>query len=370
MISRSTASKIRTDEPKDLTQGRRITSIGDQQKMDKRRSPHFVAYEGLGQSPNIVVDGSGNAATVLTLSHWPKSGTPKPLKADTSAEIVFNYLATPRFHVPVAKVSNNHFDEDGLAGIYALIEPEAATEVRDLVVGVAHAGDFATYRDRRAARVAFTISAFTDPQQSPLDRAIFKLPYAEQCAAFYQELLPRFGEMLADIDRYRTYWEMEDQVLRNSEQALRHGDVDIEELPEVDLAIVRIAEQLTPQTTHRFTWASEEACHPMAVHNATSCNRILMQQGLRYRFIYRYESWVQYMSRRPPPRVDLAPLAEALSADESGAARWVFEGVSELTPHMMLSDDQESSIKPEAFAERVAEFLATAPPAWDPYDPE
>ena len=75
------------------------------------------------------------------------------------------------------------------------------------------------------------------------------------------------------------------------------------------------------------------------------------------------------MSRPPPPRVDLAPLAEALSADESGAARWTFDGVSELTPRMILSGDQESSIPPETFADRLAQFLATAPPAWDPYDP-
>jgi hypothetical protein len=59
--------------------------------MDTKRSRHFVAYEELGQTPNIVVDGSGNAATVITLSHWPKSGTPKALKADTSTEIVFNF---------------------------------------------------------------------------------------------------------------------------------------------------------------------------------------------------------------------------------------------------------------------------------------
>jgi hypothetical protein len=338
--------------------------------MDTKRSRHFVAYEELGQTPNIVVDGSGNAATVITLSHWPKSGTPKALKADTSTEIVFNFLTAPRFHVAATSVSNNHFDEDGLAGIYALIEPEAATAMRDLVVGVAHAGDFATYRDRRAARVAFTISAFADPQQSPLDQAIFEMPYADQCAALYQELLPRLGEMLADTDRFRSYWETEDQVLTDSEQALRQGDVTIEELPEVDLAIVRIAEERAPQTIHRFTWASKETCHPMAVHNATRCNRVLMQQGRRYTLVYRYESWVQFMSRPPLPRVDLAPLAEALSADESGAARWIFEGVSELTPGMTLSDDQESSIAPAAFAARVTEFLAAAPPAWDPYDPE
>ena len=113
----------------------------------------FVGYDELGDEPNIVVDGAGYAATLITLSHWPHSGTPKALKADTSTEIVFKYLDAPDFHVAADAVSNNHFDEDGLVGLYALIEPEAARRMRDLLNGIAHAGDFATYRDRRAARV-------------------------------------------------------------------------------------------------------------------------------------------------------------------------------------------------------------------------
>ena len=107
----------------------------------------------------------------------------------------------------------------------------------------------------------------------------------------------------------------------------------------------------------------------MAIHNATRCNRILFQQGRRYTFVYRYESWVQFMSRPPPSRVDLSQLAEALSMDESGAKQWTFEGVSEITPRMELSGDRESSSPPDIFATKVAKFLAKAPAAWDPYDP-
>jgi hypothetical protein len=332
-------------------------------------SRHFVGYEDLGQTPNIVVDGAGNAATAITLSHWPKSGTPPALKADTSTEIVFNYLAAPRFHVAAAAVSNNHFDEDGLAGLYTLIEPEAAAGMRDLIVAVAQAGDFSTCSDRQAAQIAFTVSAFANPLQSPLDRAIFDLPHGEKCAVLYRELLPRFGEMLAHADRFRKYWEAEDQSLTDSERALRRGDVTIEELPGVDLAILRIAEGRAPRTIDRFTWPGEGSCHRMAIYNATDCNRVLAQQGRRYAFVYRYESWVQFVTRPPPPRVDLAPLAEALSADEPGAARWVFDGVSEITPCMTLSGAPESAIEPAAFTARLAEFLATAPPAWNPYDP-
>ncbi|MDH3475151.1 MAG: hypothetical protein OEM59_15840, partial [Rhodospirillales bacterium] len=110
--------------------------------------------------------------------------------------------------------------------------------------------------------------------------------------------------------------------------------------------------------------------HRMALHNATRCNRVLTQQGRRYAFTYRYESWVQYMSRPPPPRADLAPLAEALSAEEPGAAAWRFDGVDAIVPQLVLEGAEESAIAPEAFRERLAAFLAAAPPAWDPYDPE
>ena len=75
---------------------------------------------------NVIVDGAATQSTILTLSHWPKSGTPPELKGDTSTEIVFNYVDAPRFHVHADAVSNNHFDEDGLIGIFTLVAPSMA----------------------------------------------------------------------------------------------------------------------------------------------------------------------------------------------------------------------------------------------------
>lgn len=338
--------------------------------MDTATLRRFVPYEELGDIPNIVVDGSGNDATVITLSHWPKSGTPRALKADTSAEIVFNYLDAPAFHVDAAAVSNNHFDEDGLVGVYSLIEPEAALEMRDLLIDVARAGDFATYRERRAACVAFTVAAFADPSSSPLDEAIFALSYAERSAALYQAMLPRLGEIATDTERFRQYWEAEERVLEESERAIREGRVAIEEIPEIDLAIVTLPEDWDTQAVHRFTQSRDEPCHPMAVHNATRRNCILTQQGRRYGVTYRYESWVQYMTAPPRPRADLTSLAEALSAEEPGGVAWSFDGVDALTPRLALPAGHESATPPEAFKARVMEFLMAAPSAWDPYDPQ
>ena len=50
--------------------------------------------------------------------------------------------------------------------------------------------------------------------------------------------------------------------------------------------------------------------------SAVPCSTV---RGRHYQFAYRYESWVQFRSRPVRPRVDLAPLATALSEAESAA---------------------------------------------------
>ena len=88
----------------------------------------FLPYEQLSAIPNIIVDGAARDSTVLTLSHWPHSPTPRELQRDTSAEIAFAYLDAPQFHVSAEAVSNNHFDEDGLIGIFTLVNPSVAQQ--------------------------------------------------------------------------------------------------------------------------------------------------------------------------------------------------------------------------------------------------
>ena len=83
-------------------------------------------------------------------------------------------------------------------------------------------------------------------------------------------------------------------------------------------------------------------------------------QGRTYELQYRYESWVQYVSRRPSPRIDLTPLAKELSEMESGNGRWAFDGVEAITPTLSLVDADESHIPPQEFIARVKQCLAQA----------
>jgi hypothetical protein len=304
-------------------------------------------YEASRNSPNIVVDGSPNESTVLTLTHWPGIPAPEGLARDLSAEMAFAYLDAPPDHAPVEVVTNNHFDQDGLISIFALVEPDAALPHRDLLIDVAAAGDFATYRDRRAARAAMAMAARGAAETT--------CSYSEFTHQLYSSLLPEVLSMTLDTDRYRDLWGAEDAELTASEQAIAAGRVTFDERPELDLAIVTIDDREPSRSGHRFGHDRFNGLHPMALHNATDRFRILLIHGRTYRYVDRYETWVQYRSRVTLPRIDMRPLADELSALESGSVNWTAGAPAALTPEMAPGD--ESTIEPATVVDAVVRYL-------------
>jgi hypothetical protein len=342
----------------------------------QRSAPlHFVPYSELDEStPSVVVDGSSAAGTVLCLSHWPGIGSPAEFRADLSAEMAFLYLAAFDRHGAATAVSNNHYDQDGLVGVFALSSPEEALARRDLLVEVARAGDFASTSSRQAARVSMALAAYADGARSPLPGIDDERSYDEKCARLYTELMGRLPELCDHTDRFRALWADEDETLSASMGALASGEVTIREVPDVDLAVVdvRVPAAAPSGGGHRFASQWAGGLHPMALYNATDCGAILTVRGRRYELAYRYESWVQFRTRAVRPRRDLVPLADAftsMEAEAGGSAVWRAEMVSGLTPVLSLRDDEaESRLAPERVLSVVEEGLRTAPPAWDPYE--
>jgi hypothetical protein len=326
----------------------------------------FVPYTELDGQPNVIIDGAGTVDTLLTLSHWPGSSVPAPLRADLSAEIAVKYLEQPEQHVEAELVSNNHFDEDGLLGLFALVDPETALGLRDLVVDVARAGDFARSDTRHAARVAFAISSLVDPAASPLDPAVFADDYPEMAARLYRELLPRVSELLIDIDRFRDLWADEDEHLAASNAAFERDEVSIVEHRDLDLAVVTLP-SMDAHVVHRFTQRRHAGVHPMSVHNRTDMMRIAYVREHDYSVELRYETVVQFVSRPLMPRPDLALLADRLNEVEASGGKWNFDGVGGLTPQLRLVDAEASSLAPAAFINELIAFLPDAAPAWDPW---
>lgn len=323
----------------------------------------YEPYEDTVDRPNVVVDGSPNAGTVVALSHWPGIPSLPGTEADLSAQMAFRYLdlGADR-HGEATVVTNNHVDQDGLVAVHALSAPDHALAHRPLLEDLAAAGDFGTYRSRDAARLSMVVAAYADPERSPLGAAAAEVD-------LYPELLARLPELIELPERAEDLWADEDRRLDQSEAAIADGTVTIVEHPEVDLAVVDVSTAPARWSGHRFGHQSFADIHPMAVNNATTCFRVLVIRGRHYTYTDRYETWIQYRSRRPRPRVDLAPLAAELTAAEPGSARWEADAPGDLAPELRLADGDESGLDVDAVVGRLRHHLASAPPAWDPYTP-
>ena len=140
----------------------------------------------------------------------------------------------------------------------------------------------------------------------------------------------------------------------------------IEEIADVDLAVVDVPADAPSGGGHRFGGDWVTGLHPMAVNTATSRLVVATRRGRRYDVELRYESWVQLRSRPLRLRRDLVPLAARLQDEERADAAWSASPVSGLTPRLTSGAD-DSSIAPDRFVELLVEHLRTAPPAWDPY---
>lgn len=305
----------------------------------------FVPLHEVGARPHIVVDGPYGAGTVLGLSHWPNGGTPPELAADTSTEIVGRYLAAHPTGPPVALVTNNHFDEDGVLAAFLLLHPSDDPAIRARAVAAAEAGDFQVWSEPEAAWCAIALMAMAERRTTPFPdvlRALNRAGGHDPAGAITVAILPHVGGLLADPARYRRLWEpvwarvLEDLAL------LAGGDATIEEIPGADLAIVRADRPLSP----------------FAVHPATTAMRIVTAtpNGV-LRLEHRYETWVRFVSRPLPARVDLRRVLPGLARHETRPGTWRFDGVDHPQGRLVFADANgaptPSGLSCERFVEEV-----------------
>ncbi len=300
--------------------------------------------------PNVIVDGLANAATVLSLSHWPRSATPESLKADTSAEIVFKYLRSPdagALRGDVEAVSNNHFDVDGLMGIWAMLNPDDALEHAELIVAIAECGDFERWSGEHATKAVCALVGLETMAASPLHKGLAEIVDAvERTAYLYNEMLPFVPSLLREIESLEEFWRDEYERIVAGRRLFEAGKAEVREMPELDLAIVTLP----------------EAVHPIAVNEQTECSRVLLDiEEFRYVVQYRYESWVEYQSRDVPARIDLVPFADFLQTFEGNPGYWKADDVASIVPLLRLQDEGEdvaaSSITTGLFVKLLAKFL-------------
>ena len=326
-----------------------------------RAALEFVPMDEVGDRPNVMADGAALSSTVLTLSHWPGSSTPPPLRHDLSAGMAFRYLRSRRRWPQAEAVTSDHFDQDGLVTVAALTAPGAALADEDTLLAVAEAGDFVRGRDRRAARVSFALASLAERWE----RSDGRNPAL--AGGLHREALALLPDLVAGTDRYVEMWKEEDDFLGASEDAVQSGSVSLSDVPEVDLLVVSVEGAApAPGSAAQFSRRRPAPVHPMAVHNRSDRTRVLVAAPPYYELYFRYETWVQLVSRRAPARVDLTDLAGELTALEPAGHGWTFTGAGATVARLGPADGA-SDLSPEVVRRLVTGALARGRPAWDPY---
>jgi hypothetical protein len=286
----------------------------------------YVPYgDALTGVPNIVVDGRGNDATVLVLSHWPHNRTPRELKADSSTEIVINYLRSPQretYRAGAEAVSNNHFDVDGLMSLWSVLNPAAALERAELVVATGECGDFDRWSGERAVKAACALYGLEQRPSSAVRQGLGGIrDYLERTAYLYEQTLPLVPELLDNVDSFEEYWQDEYGRIEAGRELFARGGATVQEFADIDLAVFELPREV----------------HDMALYEQTQCTRVaLVIAEQRYQVRYRYESWVELQSRRVLPRIDLRPFAEFLQTFEGNAGEWSADDPQQTLPRLRL----------------------------------
>ena len=204
------------------------------------------------------------------------------MEADLSAQMAFRYLRRrpPTSTATPMVVTNNHFDQDGLVGVLALVDPDGALAARGAC-------------SRTWPRPATSPPTAIREAARLLDDA-GRLGGSPAHAASRCRRTTRIGSppstrrrsgacrSLADHpERFRDLWDREDAALTASEKLLASGRIEIDERPELHLAIVDVPDDVELYGGHRFAHEWVSGLHPMALYDSatvpaspSSCARV------------------------------------------------------------------------------------------------
>jgi hypothetical protein len=285
-------------------------------------------HAGLDPETTLVVDGL--APRCPTLSHWPGNRTPARYRADTSTEMALLLAGDPEreeFLTPVRTVSNNHLDTDGLLSAWAVLHPAEAMRHRRFLVDAARAGDFGTFTSSDAVKFDLLVTAWGDPERSPLGRQLKEVDEEERQRIAYEDLLPRLPDLFYKVDAHRRLWEDEFEAIVHSFQRVRDGAAAIREYPASRLSVLETEEDLEPMA--RF-----DSCR---FHRVLTAHRD--GRGYCYQLEHHIFSWFDTVTPPKGDRLDLTFLALQLAEIEPVRdGVWTYTGNHDLSARLFLSD--------------------------------
>ncbi len=340
-------------------------------------APRLVPYTSAAPEDCLAVDCTHPSVPALT--HHRGNKTPSELRADTSGGIVLNAARARHSWVSSnRRVTCNHFDMDGLVAVYAALQPKEALEHEALLREAAHVGDFRELDlERPHGHAALSLNVWVNS----VERARFYRPFngseADGALRKYAHFLPRLPAALALADACAEFV----GTLAPPGSVLREAaaEFDTEHARVLaDVACLGDAGASAVRFTPALGLVSVDCPRPLHYYALFGATRgadtvLALYPGQRYELECKYTGFVQLVSRPTLPRLDLVPLAAALTAAElaRGAAgvAWVANSVVDSGPMMRLEGtDGKKASKAERYAhpyERDILQSTLAPPEFE-----
>ena len=309
----------------------------------------FATYDAADGDGVLAVDCTHPRAPSLT--HHRGGSTPDALRADSSTAICLNAAKAAHPLLSSPRVTCNHFDMDGLGALYAALAPEQALKHDALLREAARLGDF---RELDLTTPLGGAALALNVWVNSVERSLFYRPFrqdrseADGASRKYAHFLPRLPAALALAEaagEFATQFVPPASVLR---EAGKEWDAEMTRV-EADAAALADAGAGALRLLPALGLAVIEAPRPLHYYALFGVTRgldtvLAMYPGNCYELEHKYTGFVRIASRATMPRLDLGPLAAALTAaedalsppDEVGQLAWVANSVVDSGPMMRL----------------------------------
>lgn len=306
-----------------------------------------------GSEPVVSVDGAFGAPG-LNLSHWPGNTTPPDLRHDLSTGAALAFAAlSPEERARRAEgcvaVANNHYDTDGALAAFAILYPEEATAHREVMLDAAAAGDLFRCPSELAFQIDQIVTAYADPERSPIAGELSGLEDRERWGAATRALFDILPRLLAgDVEPERELWHEALERLRSDRELVNLAGLD--DLVHLDAAVITSSpgEQVFDPGRHAFF----ERSHADRVLLLSTTDR-----GTTARFVLSTKSFFDLVTQNTQPRPDLVALCGRLNdlegTEAGGEISWRHQNPEGASPELWFG-----TAGMPLYAEHAAAWLA------------
>ncbi|HEY9756272.1 MAG TPA: DUF6687 family protein [Oculatellaceae cyanobacterium] len=324
----------------------------------------YCPYDLLAQRENVIFGGTPTTGTSLLVSPFDKRFNAKNdlnRSADTSVGIALHAIENGLLDSSLL-LSSDSFSVDALAGIYFLVD-KGQNISADLLTALSRMAIYEHGDDRDIAHINFILNSWTHPVDSPLHAEMFKQSAVYLANVLYEELLQRLAKIVEKVDYLERYWTKEEEKLSLTETFLHDGIITAQTIEELDLAVFKIPPSelkkrgrlFAPYTPDNIPW--HDRVHRMALHNFSSCSRILLQSETKRFLYFRADSSILARRELVRPRGDLSSVATRLNDIEGKSDLWRSTPLDEPRSALWTDESQTSSIGDADFIETLASFL-------------